>query len=159
MRNTFTILLLLALGLVFDGCRRREEEPPRLTGAPGNPRFNLKFTNEANVDLDLYVKDPNGEIIYFANKIADRSTGQLDVDCLCGNCNQGPNENIFWTPGTAPVGRYEVWVQYYGSCRSGTNTSSDFTLYVTQNERILQTYTGTLTPTNRKSTVWTHQQN
>jgi uncharacterized protein YfaP (DUF2135 family) len=60
----------------------------------GNSGFNLQFSNPDNVDLDLYVRTFSGAVISYLNRSADQ--GALDVDCLCGNCASGPNENIFW---------------------------------------------------------------
>lgn len=105
-----------------------------LVGATGNPRFNLQFTNENNVDLDLYVRTPSGAVIYYGNPTADGGT--LDVDCYCSSCPQGPNENIFWQNGTAPSGTYEYWVDYFGSCGGG-NASSDYIIRVLRNNTVL----------------------
>ena len=115
--------------------------PAPLVGQDGNPRFNLVFTNPENVDMDLYVKTPSGAIISYSNRSAD--LGTLDVDCLCGGCTQGPNENIFWENGTAPNGTYEYWVNYYGDC-GVAGSSSSFTLRVIRNGAILETKTGSL---------------
>src|SRR5690606_38428225 len=107
----------------------------------GNPRFNLQFTNADNVDLDLYVQTPNGNIIYYNNKTAQGGT--LDVDCMCVDCPQGPNENIYWENGTAPSGTYKYWVEYYSSC--GMNSaSSNFTVRVMKNSQVIATRTGSL---------------
>ncbi len=119
-----------------------EPAPTTLVGQDGNPRFNLVFTNEAIVDLDLYVKAPNGTIVYYANPSG--AGGTLDVDCLCNSCPQGPNENIFWQTGQAPAGQYEYWVKYFGSCGGTTNQSSNFTIRTIRNGVVLETKTGTL---------------
>lgn len=155
---------LLFLSIAFFGfiaCDKDDEEttppvveaPTTLVGQDGNPRFNLVFTNPENVDLDLYVKAPNGTIVYYGNPSG--AGGTLDVDCLCGDCPQGPNENIFWQSGQAPTGQYEYWVDYFGSCGS-SNASSTFTLRTIRNGVVLATKTGTLT--SGQSTVFTHNQ-
>lgn len=113
-----------------------------IVGSIGNPQFNLVFDNENNVDMDLYVRDPNGETIYFANS-RSASGGELDVDCQCVSCPNGPNENIFWETGSAPSGTYTYWVDYFGSC-SGGSASSSYTLRVLQNGQIVETKTGSL---------------
>jgi len=151
-------LLLLVFGLTLVVSCSKKDDPVRdeeeiLVGQDGNPRFNLQFTNEENVDLDLYVKTPNGNIISYSNTFADG--GQLDVDCLCSVCPQGPSENIFWENGTAPTGQYEYWVDYYDSC-SGATASSDFIIRVTRNGTVLETKTGTLN--SGQSTTWVHSQ-
>jgi uncharacterized protein YfaP (DUF2135 family) len=144
---------------MFSNCKKaKEEEPvpePTLAGKPGNPRFNLQFTNETNVDLDLYVQTPNGSKIYYSNQSAQG--GELDVDCLCGTCPNGPNENIFWQDGTAPGGTYKFWVKYYGSCGNNGNNypPSTYTLRLLRNSQILETYTGTLSTLNSISPMYT----
>lgn len=153
----FRIIVLASLLIILFSlsCKKKKVEPvPEvpIVGTPGNPRFNLQFNNHENVDLDLYVETPNGSIIYFARPYGQN--GELDVDCLCGACPNGPSENIFWVPGSAPSGTYKFWVEYYGDC-NGKGEASEFTLRVLNNSKILETYKGTLSKSNRKSVVYT----
>ena len=116
-----------------------------LAGNDGLLRFNLAFTNEANVDLDLHVVPPDGSEIYYGN--TEAAGGQLDVDCFCGvdNCTSGPSENIYWDyGGVAPAGTYGVSVQYYGACDGGTVGSSEYTLRVLQSGDVVAEYMGVL---------------
>ncbi|MEX2349253.1 MAG: hypothetical protein WD554_00085 [Flavobacteriaceae bacterium] len=157
MKKMYSLLLLAFLGLFTISCDKDDDggdTSEELVGQPGNPRFNLQFTNEENVDLDLYVRTPNGAVIYYGNQNADG--GSLDVDCLCGVCPQGPNENIYWENGTAPTGEYEYWVEYYGSC-TGDSPSSSFTLRVLRNSTVEATHTGSLT--SGQTQTWSHTQN
>lgn len=157
MKNFKKVLLVVFALALAVSCSKKDDETSddeiELVGEDGDPRFNLKFTNEENVDLDLYVKTPNGTVISYLNSSANG--GKLDVDCLCDDCPQGPSENIFWEMGTAPSGQYEYWVEYYGSC-TGVSASSNFTIRVTRNGTVLSTNTGTLN--SGKSTTWTHSQ-
>ncbi|NND88557.1 MAG: hypothetical protein HKM28_04850 [Flavobacteriaceae bacterium] len=158
MKKLFLVLMFLPLVAVFSSCDEEDDssdsnEVETLVGQPGNPRFNLQFTNPDNVDLDLYVRTPGGSVIYYGNPTAEGGT--LDVDCLCSSCSQGPNENIYWQDGTAPTGTYEYWVNYFGDC--GAGGSSSFTLRVIKNNSVVTTKTGTLS-TDGNSTVWTHLQ-
>jgi hypothetical protein len=124
-----------------------------LAGNPGNPRFNLQFTNSQNVDLDLYVKTPSGNVISYTNPTANN--GKLDVDCKCSSCPNGPNENIYWVNGTAPTGTYQVYVKYYNKCSSAsTFQPSDFTLRILNQSTIIQTFTGTLSTQNQTSSTY-----
>ena len=148
-------LLSLAGTAALSGCSdKKEEAAPQLAGTPGNPRFNLQFTNDEEVDLDLYVKTPNGAVIYYGNR--EEQGGELDVDCRCSACPNGPNENIYWVPGTAPSGTYQFYVKYYSSCGGASSPSSTFTLRVVNNNTILKTYTGTLDANNRQSQTYSH---
>ena len=159
LRTLFTAALLVSVTLLNTNCKKAIEDiitPPAggggtLSGNPGNPRFNLQFTNGNNVDLDIHVRTPNNTEIYFANPSGQG--GSLDVDCICGSCGTTGNENIFWTDGTAPGGTYKVWVYYYGNC--GAGASSTYTLRVMQNSTVVATYTGTLSSTGATSAVYT----
>lgn len=109
------------------------------------------------MDLDLYVTDPNGVTIYYSNPYSS-SGGALDIDCMCNDCSQGPNENIFWPEDdSAPKGTYRYWVEYYDSCNTSGNIASDFKVRVTMNRRVVATHEGTLT--SGQSTVWTFVKN
>ena len=134
-------------------CKKEDDKTPENTikGTPGNPRFNLQFTNENNVDLDLHVLTPDGTEIYYDNPSGQGGT--LDLDCLCGDCANGPNENIYWVEGTAPKGTYKFWVEYYEAC-NGDNASSNFTLRRIENSSVKEEYTGTMS-SEGKSTVYT----
>jgi len=128
-----------------------------LVGGDGPVRFNLQFTNEVEVDLDLHVLTPGGEEIYWQEK-ADSTGGELDVDCFCTECAQGPNENIFWPYSSfPPAGEYEFWVEFYGSCDPFATPSSDYTLRVVEGGLTVETFTGTMdlfsAPTYRTHTV------
>lgn len=161
LKTLFTAALLFSIALMTTNCKKAVEDivdpgtgggGGTLSGNPGNPRFNLQFSNGSNVDLDLHVRTPNNSEIYFGNSSAQN--GSLDVDCICGSCGTTGNENIFWTNGTAPSGTYKVWVYYYGDCGSSTATSN-YTLRVMQNSTIVATYSGTLSNSNRTSAMYT----
>lgn len=158
-KNYLLLAMFLTLAVAFNSCSEDDGDEDtdgdvveELVGQDGNPRFNLQFTNPENVDLDLYVQTPSGEVIYYANPTADEGT--LDVDCLCGVCPQGPNENIFWENGTAPSGTYKFWVDYFGSCEE--SGSSSFTLRVVRNNVVLLTKTGTMSEEGT-SAQWTFE--
>lgn len=164
MKKLFYYLTILALPFLGLACNNDDDEPEdevneveQLIGNPGNPRFNLQFTNKENVDLDLYVKTPSGKIIYYQNITADN--GKLDVDCLCDDCPQGANENIYWEEGTAPKGQYEFWVEYYENCGTSGSKNSDFTVRLIKNNEVKSKYTGTLTASGQQSEHWFHTQN
>ncbi len=147
--------LVLSLALpMLTGCGPFSDAP--LVGADGNPRFNLYFTNEEQVDMDLHVIDPGGEEVYW-NNTSSASGGNLDVDCLCTRCSQGPSENIYWPDGAAPTGTYTFWAQYYGACDGNEGASSEFFVRVVRNGTVLNSYQGSMSA-NGESTRWTFDQ-
>ena len=84
------------------------------------PPVDIRVTltwNTAGTDLDLYVKDPAGQIVYFSFKNSDIG-GQLDVDDRNG---YGP-ENFTLDQGEAIDGEYEVWVRHWGGNLPSTAT-------------------------------------
>lgn len=73
-------------------------------------------------DLDLYVTEPEGELIYYANKHSTNG-GSLHGDDnaeICGaNAEPGGVESVAW-PSTPPHGTYSVMVKAYRRC-AGTD--------------------------------------
>lgn len=65
-------------------------------------------------DLDLLCTDPNGESVFFKNPKVS-SGGQLEIDMNVEYPDsKTPIENIYWEPGKAPNGMYNVYLLYYG---------------------------------------------
>ena len=58
-------------------------------GQTGDVAFRLTWSTAE--DLDLYVREPSGEVIYFGNSVSD-TNGQLDVDPNAG-CSQDRTYN------------------------------------------------------------------
>ncbi len=63
-------------------------------------------------DLDLHVIAPSGEHIYYAHK-RSACGGWLDVDMNVRGETTKPVENVQWTRGGAPAGRYRVFLHNY----------------------------------------------
>lgn len=89
----------------------------------GALQVSLSFNNEK--DVDLYVVQPDGDVIYYGNR-GDFEYDEewnvvqiwgLDVDsnanCSIDGIN---NENIFYPDGYVQAGKYEVWVNMYANC-------------------------------------------
>ena len=118
------------------------EEVAALPGGSGELRFHMVFDNHDAVDLDLHVRDPDGEHIYFSDPRAP-SGGELDVDCMCGYCPNGPSENIYWSDPQAQAGVYEVWVEYFSACEAA-HAASSYTLWVLLGDDVVGSIEGTL---------------
>jgi|GEM_PF-3533906 len=78
-------------------------------------------------DLDLHCIDPSGfEIFWKPEHRRSPAGGELDVDRNAG-CNRltaEPVENIYWAKGTAPMGRYRVYLDFYQRCSGAPNETT-----------------------------------
>ena len=94
-------------------------------GKSGDVQISLIWFNTN--DLDLHCVDPNGfEIYWKPDHRRSRSGGELDVDRNAG-CNRltaEPVENIYWAKGTAPMGRYRVYLNFYQRCPGAPNETT-----------------------------------
>ncbi len=105
---------------------------PVLTSA--EVQVSLSF--DQDTDIDLYVEEPDGTTIFFANRTS-ASGGMLDLDSNPG-CNiDGINqENIAWD--NAPSGEYIVLVDYYEACLADPVV---YTVTIFSNGQLLGTFT------------------
>lgn len=77
-------------------------------------------------DLDLYVVEPNGNVIYY-NNMRSWTNGRLDLDANAA-CNTNRNvryEHIFWPEGQVPEGTYQVRVDNWANCVGGQPVDFD----------------------------------
>ena len=105
-------------------------------GQTGALAFRLRW--QGPQDLDLYVEEPGGEVIYFGHRTS-ATGGQLDVDANagCSGPDPDPTENVFWPEGMAPSGTYHFWADLWSPC--GASETPAITLYVIRNGVIDQT--------------------
>lgn len=89
----------------------------------------ITLTMGEATDMDLYVTDPAGVLIYYGNT-SSFSGGRLDLDAnaACSSNMGRNNEHIFWATGGAPVGTYRVHVAHYQSCIQGRAVSYRVTI-------------------------------
>ncbi|MBX3274182.1 MAG: hypothetical protein KF729_28200 [Sandaracinaceae bacterium] len=88
--------------------------------AVGAGDVEVTLTMGEATDMDLYVTDPSGVLVYYGN--TSSFTGarlDLDANAACSSNLGVDNEHVFWPVGTAPAGTYRVHVAHYQSCISG----------------------------------------
>ena len=103
----------------------------------GALQITLVWHSNTPVDLDLYVTDPMGKTINYAD--TSENGGTLDIDNKCSNYVNGRPENIYWT---SPVsGQYTIKVDFFSAC-SNNITSMPFEVRVVNNG-VTTTYPGT----------------
>jgi len=112
-----------------------------LPNGTGEVQVNITWNTRA--DIDLYVVDPLGKEIYYADRQSN-SGGQLDIDSNAACSSDGPRaENIFWPFGVVPPrGEYEVRVNNWSACGA---PSTDYVITIRTKDGIPQVFTGTLT--------------
>jgi hypothetical protein len=69
-------------------------------------------------DLDLYVVDPVGAIIFFGTR-RSASGGELDIDRNAGcqrDLTSKPVEHVVWPAGRVPHGEFKILVHEYSNC-------------------------------------------
>ncbi len=108
----------------------------------GTGDIQISMTWDTQSDVDLWLTEPNGNKIYYANKISSTG-GELDFD----NTSEYGPENIFYKT-VAPSGTYKVEVDYF----SGAPLVTNYNIVVKKGNSITS-YEGTLTVDNQTNTV------
>lgn len=81
------------------------------TPSTGDVQVLLNWNNYN--DLDLICTDPYGESIFFQNpRVSSGGRLQIDMNVEYPD-SKTPIENIYWEPGEAPNGTYNVYLKYY----------------------------------------------
>ncbi|MGB0562491.1 MAG: hypothetical protein ACPGVO_11915 [Spirulinaceae cyanobacterium] len=114
-----------------------------MTTALGSGAFQATLSWRSTDDLDVAVRDPNGDIVSFG-ETQIRSGGRLDVDsnAQCRGVTTTPVENIFWPHNGAPSGEYVIVVSLYQHC-GGRSGPVPFTLRLNV-QGTVQTFEGTV---------------
>jgi len=141
-----------SLTLVLDGAA--DTTPATETtpaGSVGPSQVTLDAGIDVNIvwnstaDLDLEVRDPFGNSIYWDNPTAENAVFDQNVNANCVETTaENPSERILWSPGASPVGSYEIIVYYVQGCDN--NDPANVTINVTVNGTALAPVSGTLTP-------------
>lgn len=99
----------------------------------GELRVSLSWFNYD--DLDLHVREPNGNTIWFREKMNPITGGHLDVDMNAGSgTTRKPVENIIWTNKSRMLeGRYRVMVNNFAKRE---NTNIGFAVEIEQNGEV-----------------------
>lgn len=115
----------------------------------GSVEVSLQWATAA--DLQLLVRDPQGNSIFDDNPRVTATGGQLAADgnVNCRASDGSPISYIYWPEGRLPAaGAYEVEVWYQNQCNDPTATVQ-FVLNVVANGQLVQSVTQQLQPTER----------
>ena len=100
-------------------CATRPAAAPAPAAAlppPNDGALHVSLSWAAPVDLDLYVTDPAGETLYFANN-PTRAGAQLERDTRCGSLPADGAPSVERARVAAPTpGRYRVGVDFIDAC-------------------------------------------
>jgi len=106
---------------------------------------------DTGADIDLYVTDPEGEMIYYNDKNRhSASGGYLDHDAR-GDCRKEQQntqiENIYWETEQPPNGEYRIEAEYWGPC--GDYDATHITVSVSVKGGIIGVFRYTMSPEER----------
>ncbi|MFN8643619.1 MAG: hypothetical protein U0802_18895 [Candidatus Binatia bacterium] len=90
---------------------------PAAPPTAADPGLHVTLTWAAPVDLDLYLTDPAGESLYFANT-PTRAGARLAGDARCAGRGGGPASETALAPAPA-AGIWRVGVDFMDGCGSG----------------------------------------
>jgi hypothetical protein len=115
--QTSLVLNVALLDAAGNAGPAQQVEIALITSGTGDVKVTLSF--DRLHDLDLHVTEPSGAEIYYQQPLSD-SGGRIDLDSGA-HCQPSASnsENIFWPPGGAPAGTYQVSVQNYQQCSPG----------------------------------------
>jgi hypothetical protein len=119
-----------------------------------NSGMEVRLSWAAAVDLNLEVRDPRGNTLFFDSRTsAIGGSFGFDANGLCEVVTATPVETATWLPGFLPAGSYEILVFYRQACTQPA-APVDFTLTVTVNGTTLPAVQATIAPppsTNQNS--------
>lgn len=102
----------------------------------------------ASVDLNLEVRDPSGNTLYYDSRVSSNGGSfGFDANGLCQVISDAPVETATWQPGFLPSGSYEILVFYRQNCEQ-SNLAVPFTVTVTVNGEVLPVVEGSIAPSS-----------
>lgn len=111
-----------------------------------NNGMEVRLQWAASVDLNLEVRDPNGNTLYYDSRTSPNGGSfGFDANGLCEVISEAPVETATWQPGFLPSGSYEILVFYRQNCEQ-SNLAVPFTVTVTVNGQVLPTVEGSIAP-------------
>lgn len=121
-------------------------EMPPLTDVLLSAGMEVRLQWADAVDLNLEVRDPNGNSLFFDNRTtATGGSFGFDANGLCEIISDAPVETATWPSNFLPIGSYEILVFYRQSCEDVAPTVP-FTLTVTVNGQVLPVVEGAIAP-------------
>ena len=125
----------LAGEIIKDNSQSYQETKKRLSDN------NILYGNKVDVsllwnnlnDLDLYIKCPDGELIYYMNR-KSKNGGQLDVDRNVKHqeITSNPIEHILWKD-KAPIGKYEIILNLAGHHPKDQLSENEYLIIIDKN--------------------------
>ncbi len=102
--------------------------------------LNVVMVWDTPVDLDLHVRTPSGETIFYRNRAGDHGGRFLQDGCIADNCDENTSriESVMWRD-QYPQGTYDVWVVNYDGA-----ASANFQIEIVQNGERKDTFSGSI---------------
>ncbi|MEO1288211.1 MAG: pre-peptidase C-terminal domain-containing protein, partial [Chloroflexota bacterium] len=121
-------------------------ELPDVADVLVNSGMEVRLQWSAAVDLNLEVRDPRGNTLFFNNRQSSiGGSFGFDANGVCDVISDAPVETATWQPGFLPAGSYEILVFYRQNC-TDSNLSVPFTVTVTYNGNVLEAIEGDIPP-------------
>jgi uncharacterized protein YfaP (DUF2135 family) len=107
--------------------------------------IDVTLTWASTADLDLEVRDPFGNSVYWDNPTAENAVFDRNANANCVDTTaENPTERVLWSPGASPVGSYEIIVYYVQGCDNNDPVTAS--INVTVDGTALDSISATLTP-------------
>jgi uncharacterized protein YfaP (DUF2135 family) len=122
------------VGVALDGTKSTPEETKVEVKDVQSGALKMSLTWDNLDDLDLYVKPPTGNAIYYGNPTVGNGHLDLDANAACSSNVGVNNENIYFE--ALENGDYEIYVLVWGKCPS-SNPGANFTVRTIANGQVI----------------------